>query len=134
MDCECAVACERLNSGLVERAGARNVLQVPSRVNARRGHCRLHEICPGFVAGDLSGFHRRDRMLAEVRMTRVIDAIGLHRKKKLSCEEAGALLGMSERHFRRLRDAYEADGPEGITDRRRGRASGRRAGMDEISL
>src|SRR3954462_13649234 len=94
---------------------------------------RRPEICPGFVAGDLSGFHRRDRMLAEVRMTRVIDAIGLHRKGKLSCEEAGALLGMSERHFRRLRDAYEADGPEGIIDRRRGRVSGRRAGVDEIA-
>src|SRR3982750_236590 len=85
------------------------------------------------VAGDLSGFHRRDRMLPEVRMTRVIDAIGLHRKKKLSCVEAGALLGMSERHFRRLRDAYEAHGAEGIVDRRRGRASGRRAGVDEIA-
>ena len=72
-------------------------------------------------------------MLPEVRMTRVIDAIGLHRKGKLSCEEAGALLGMSERHFRRLRDAYEADGPEGIIDRRRGRVSGRRAGVDEIA-
>jgi hypothetical protein len=72
-------------------------------------------------------------MLPEVRMSRVIDAIGLHRKKKLSCEEAGALLGMSERHFRRLRDAYEAHGAEGIVDRRRGRASGRRAGVDEIA-
>jgi Winged helix-turn helix len=72
-------------------------------------------------------------MLPEVRMTRVIDAIGLHRKKKLSCVEAGALLGMSERHFRRLRDAYEAHGAEGIIDRRRGRASGRRAPVDEIA-
>jgi hypothetical protein len=72
-------------------------------------------------------------MLPEVRLTRVIDAIGLHRKKKLSCVEAGELLGMSERHFRRLRDAYEADGKEGIIDRRRGRASGRRAGVDEIA-
>jgi hypothetical protein len=72
-------------------------------------------------------------MLPEVRMTRVIDAIGLHRKRKLSCLEAGALLGMSERHFRRLRDAYEAVGAEGIVDRRRGRASGRRAGVDEIA-
>ena len=72
-------------------------------------------------------------MLPEVRMTRVIDAIGLHRKKKLSCEEAGALLGISERHFRRLRDAYEAHGAEGIIDRRRGGASGRRAGVDEIA-
>src|SRR3954467_8595779 len=72
-------------------------------------------------------------MLPEVRMARVIDAIELHRKKKLSCVEAGALLGMSERHFRRLRDAYEERGAEGIIDRRRGRASGRRAGVDEIA-
>ena len=40
---------------------------------------------------------------------------------------------MSERHFRRLRDAYEADGAEGLVDRRRGRVSGRRADVDEIA-
>ena len=72
-------------------------------------------------------------MLPEVRMARVIDAIELPRKRKLSCVEAGALLGMSERHFRRLRDADEERGAEGIIDRRRGRASGRRAGVDEIA-
>src|SRR3954470_6428456 len=71
-------------------------------------------------------------MLPEVRMARIIDAIGLHQARKLSCVEAGALLGMSERHFRRLRDAYAAHGAEGIVDRRRGRMSGRRAGVDEI--
>lgn len=71
-------------------------------------------------------------MLPEVRMARIVDAIGLHRRKRLSCVEAGELLGLSERHFRRLRDAYEARGAEGIVDRRRGRASGRRAPVDEI--
>lgn len=71
-------------------------------------------------------------MLPEVRMARIIDAIGLHQARKLSCVEAAELLGMSERHFRRLRDAYEAHGAEGIVDRRRGRMSGRRAGVDEI--
>src|SRR4029453_3089507 len=50
-------------------------------------------------------------MLPEVRMARIIDAIGLHQARKLSCVEAGALLGMSERHFRRLRDAYEGGWP-----------------------
>jgi transposase len=71
-------------------------------------------------------------MLPEVRMARIEDAIGLCRKKKLSCIEAAEMLGMSERHFRRLRDAYEAQGAEGLIDRRRGRASGRRAPLDEI--
>src|SRR3954447_8420176 len=60
----------------------------------------------------------------EVRMARIIDAIGLHQARKLSCVEAAELLGMSERHFRRLRDAYEERGAEGIIARRRGRASG----------
>src|SRR5690242_20323368 len=72
-------------------------------------------------------------MLPEVRMARIIDAIGLHQARKLSCVEAAELLGMSERHFRRLRDAYEERGAEGIIDRRRGRASGRRAGVDEMA-
>jgi hypothetical protein len=40
---------------------------------------------------------------------------------------------MSERHFRRLRDRYEAEGAEGIVDRRLGRASARRAPVDQIA-
>lgn len=65
-------------------------------------------------------------------MARIVEAIGRYRSGRLSCLEASELLGMSERHFRRLRDAYEAKGAEGIIDRRRGRASGRRAPVDEI--
>jgi hypothetical protein len=71
-------------------------------------------------------------MLPEVRMARIVDAIGRYCTGKLSCLEAAELLGMSERHFRRLRDAYEAKGAEAIIDRRRGRASGRRAPVDDI--
>src|SRR6202046_881533 len=62
-------------------------------------------------------------MLPEVRMARVLDAIVSHRAGRLSCVEAGELLGLSERHFRRLRDAYEDRGEEGLIDRRRGRGS-----------
>ena len=36
------------------------------------------------------------------------------------------MLGLSERHFRRLRDAYEDRGEEGLVDRRRGRVSSAR--------
>jgi hypothetical protein len=39
---------------------------------------------------------------------------------------------MSERHFRRLRDAFAAHGAERIIDRRRGRASGRRMPVEGI--
>ena len=69
-------------------------------------------------------------MLPEVRTARIIDAIKLHRATKLNCCGAAEMLGLSERHFRRLRDA---DGAEGIIDGRRGRASGRRAPVDEIA-
>jgi transposase len=53
-------------------------------------------------------------------------------ERRLSCLEAAEVLGMSERHFRRLRDRYESDGAEGLIDRRRGRVSGRRVATDRI--
>jgi len=71
-------------------------------------------------------------MHAEVRMARIVEAIGLYKTGKVTCEAAAEWLGMSERHFRRLRDRYEAEGAEGIVDRRRGRASGRRAPVDQV--
>src|SRR5688500_1540364 len=74
-----------------------------------------------------------DRLLPEVRVARIVEAIGRYRQGELSCGEAAELLGMSERHFRRLRDRYEADGAEGIVDRRLGRASSRRVPVDRIA-
>ncbi len=71
-------------------------------------------------------------MLSEVRVARIVEAIGRYRGGTLSCVEAAEALGMSERHFRRLRDRYEAEGAEGLIDRRRGRATGRRAPVDRI--
>jgi hypothetical protein len=59
----------------------------------------------------LSGFGTGDHMLPE--MARVLDAIVSHRAGRVSCVTAGELQGLSERHFRRLRDAYEDRGEEG---------------------
>lgn len=67
-------------------------------------------------------------------MARYIEGLERYRAGRLSCEEAAELLGISERHFRRLRDRYEADGAEGLIDRRRGRVSGRRAPVDQIEF
>lgn len=72
-------------------------------------------------------------MLPEVRVARIVEAIGRYRSGGLSCLEAAEVLGMSERHFRRLRDRYEAEGAEGLIDRRRGRASARAAPVDQIA-
>ena len=46
-------------------------------------------------------------MLPEVRVARVLDAISSHRAGRLSCVEAGELLGFSECHTRRFRDTSE---------------------------
>jgi transposase len=54
-------------------------------------------------------------------MARIVDAIGRYTSGALTCLEAASLLGMSERHFRRLRDAYAEGGAETIVDRRRGK-------------
>ena len=67
-------------------------------------------------------------------MARYIEGLERYRAGRLSCGEVAELLGISERHFRRLRDRYEAEGAEGLIHRRRGRASGRRAPMDQIEF
>jgi hypothetical protein len=43
--------------------------------------------------------------------------------------EAGELLGMSERRFRRYRDRYDEDGLEGLLDGRLGKPSPKRDRM-----
>ena len=55
------------------------------------------------------------------------------RARALSQVEAAGILGMSERTFRRWRDRFEADGLEGLFDRRLDKASERRAPVDEIA-
>ena len=44
-------------------------------------------------------------------------------RRELSMMEAGELLGMSERQFRRYRDRFEDEGEIGLIDRRLGKPS-----------
>ena len=53
-------------------------------------------------------------------------------ERRLTQEEAGRLLGMSERNFRRYVGRYEADGLQGLIDRRVEQISSRRAPVDEV--
>lgn len=73
-------------------------------------------------------------MRPEVRMARYVDALVRLGQGHVSCVEAAELLGISERHFRRLRDRYEAEGAEGLIDKRRGRKSGRQSAIDQIEF
>ncbi len=75
---------------------------------------------------------RRTAMLWEVFVTRFQEAFEQYEKHRLSSEEAGELLGMSGRNFRRLCVRYEEDGIEGLRDRRLGKVSPRRAPAREF--
>jgi transposase len=61
------------------------------------------------------------------------DVVGRLYEGRLSCEEAADLLGMSVSSFYRWRQRFEAKGIEGLADGRLGKASGRRAGVDEVA-
>jgi hypothetical protein len=71
-------------------------------------------------------------MLWEVFVVRFEEALERYRKRRLTAEEAGELLGMCGRHFRRLRDRYEEEGVEGLRDRRIGKPSPKRAPASEL--
>jgi transposase len=75
---------------------------------------------------------RRTTMLWEVFVTRFEEAFGQYRRRRLNADEAGELLGVSGRHFRRLCDRYEEEGSEGLRDRRLGKVSPRRAPRREL--
>ena len=53
-------------------------------------------------------------------------------ERRLSQQEAAALLGVCERQFRRQCRRYESDGLEGLIDQRLGQVSARRAPVDEV--
>lgn len=76
---------------------------------------------------------RRASALWEVFVLRFEEALERYRKRRLTAEEAGEILGMSGRHFRRLLLRYEEDGPEGLRDRRLGKVSPRRAPLAELT-
>ena len=54
------------------------------------------------------------------------------RSRQLSQGEAASVLGVSERTLRRWRERYDADGAEGLYDRRLGKVSARRVPVDTV--
>jgi transposase len=62
------------------------------------------------------------------------DVYGRFFARRLTCEDAAELLGVSVSTFGRWRRRYEADGAAGLYDRRLGRVSGRRAAVDEVAF
>jgi transposase len=73
----------------------------------------------------------RATWLQDRRMQKFRDVLGRWEVGELSMSDAGELLGMSERQFRRYRDRYEEAGVEGLRDRRLGKPSPRRVPASE---
>ena len=74
----------------------------------------------------------RTAWLQDRRMQKFRDVLSRWERKELSALEAGEILGMSERQFRRYRRRYEEDGLAGLIDRRLGKKSARRVPVDKI--
>jgi transposase len=74
----------------------------------------------------------RTTWVQERRMAKFADVLKRWERKELSAQEAGEILGCSERQFRRWRRRYEEDGDAGLADRRLGKASVRRVPVDRI--
>lgn len=75
---------------------------------------------------------RRTEVLQGLRVMKFEDVYGRWQARRLSQVEAAEILGMSERTFRRWRDRYQADGLEGLADRRLGKASAQRVPVDQV--
>ncbi len=71
-------------------------------------------------------------VLWEAHLRRFEDAFHRYKKRTLTAEEAGELLGISARHFRHQCGRFETDGEDGLPDRRIGRVSRRRAPESEL--
>lgn len=75
---------------------------------------------------------RRTEVLQEIRKMRFEEAYEGWNAGRLTQAEAAAILGMCERSFRRYQARFEADGLEGLIDRRLEQMSNRRAPVDEV--
>ena len=79
------------------------------------------------------GWHmRRPVALWGVFVTRFEDALERFRRRSIGAEEAGELLGVCGRQFRRLCVRLDDEGADGLRDRRLGRISPRRSDGAEI--
>jgi transposase len=73
----------------------------------------------------------RANVLQEVRQMRFEELYDRRQQRAVTMAEAADMLGVTERTFRRWSGRYEADGLEGLQDRRLGRPSGRAVPVDD---
>jgi len=76
---------------------------------------------------------RRASVLWGVFVSRFDEALASYRRQHLTAEEAGDLLGITGRHFRRLCVRFDQEGVDGLRDRRIGRPSPQRSSASELA-
>ncbi len=74
----------------------------------------------------------RTEVLQGIRLMKFEEILDRTQSRELSQGEAALVLGVSERAFRRWRERYDADGAEGLYDRRLGKVSARRVPVDTV--
>ncbi len=74
----------------------------------------------------------RARVLQKVRQMRFEELYERRQRRTLTMAEAAEMLGITERTFRRWSGRYDAEGAEGLQDRRIGRASARAVPVDDV--
>ncbi len=76
---------------------------------------------------------RRTEQAQGLRLMKFEEVYGRALRGALSQAGVAEVLGFSKRTFQRWRDRFEADGTEGLYDRRLGRLSVRRAPAEEVA-
>ncbi len=75
---------------------------------------------------------RRTEVLQGIRQMKFEEIYERASRRELSQLEAASVLGVSERTFRRWGERFEAEGAEGLYDRRLGKVSGRAVPVDTV--
>ena len=101
--------------------------------NTRYVRFMYQMICPVLAPPSHGGRLRRTEQVQGLRLMKFEEVYGRTHRGGLSQAEAAEVLGVSDRTFRRWRDRYEAEGADGLYDRRLGRLSARRAPVDEVT-
>lgn len=74
---------------------------------------------------------KRTQLLQEIRRMRFEETYSLYTERRITETEAARILGVCDRTFRRYLRSYEADGLDGLLDRRITQVSARKAPVDE---
>ena len=76
----------------------------------------------------------KTKLSEEIFKMRFIDCYDQYQKRKLTCEEAAEVLGISISTFYRKRQLYEEDGADSVFDQRVGKASHNKAADHEVQF